>query len=326
MKKKIFTDKRKNIILKCVFCTALAGMAVALTVKPQRYLTVCLDGLCLWAECVLPSLFPFMVICLLLIKMGAPEVMSSPLKGLSRKLRLPECTAPLFLMSAVSGYPAGSRTVCEYYQSGKINAAQAKKLAPLCSACGPLFALGTVGGKAFGGGGAGVKLYLSCLLSVVVTSLIYCALCRDGEGRTEIKLPAEREQNALYSAFYGAVTASLVAGGFIAFFYTLSQIAADFHLLLPLQSVLTPMLGEELSKGVCLGVIEATGGSFALARAGGFFALPLAGFLITFGGASILLQQYCYLQICKVKAGFFVLFKLIQAVVCFALLCLLNLV
>ena len=325
MKKKVFTDKRKSVFLKCIICTLLIAVAVALIFKPQKYLAACFDGLCLWAECVLPSLFPFMVICLLLIKAGAPEVVARPLIGLSAKLHLPECAAPLTLMSAVSGYPAGSRMVSEFYECGKINAGQAKKLAPLCSTCGPLFALGTVGGKAFGGGSAGVKLLCACLVSVIFTSVLYCLFSKDSGERTELKTMPKREQNALYSAFYGAVTASLVAGGFICFFYTLSQIAADFHLLAPLQSALALIFGEGLAQGVCLGVVEATGGCFTLARAGGFFALPLAGFLITFGGASILFQQYCYLQACKVKAGFFVAFKFVQAVICFALLCLFGL-
>lgn len=325
MSKKLFTLRRKNLILKCAVCAALVAVAAALVIRPERYLTACFDGLCLWAECVLPSLFPFMVICLLLIKAGAPEVAAKPFKRLCGRLRLPECAAPLALMSAVSGYPAGSRMVSEFYCLGKIDAAQAKRLAPLCSTCGPLFALGTVGGKAFGGGGAGVKLLVSCLVSVIATSVVYCILSKSGEVRTVRTLSPKREENALYSAFYGAVNASLVAGGFICFFYTLSKIAADFNVLAPLHYALTPLFGDGLAEGACLGLIEATGGCFALALAGGFFALPLAGFLITFGGASILLQQYCYLQACNVKAGFFIAFKLLQAVICFALLCLFGL-
>ena len=49
-------------------------------------------------------------------------------------------------------------------------------------------------------------------------------------------------------------------------------------------------------------------------------ALPLAGALVTFGGASILAQQLCYLQKCGVKAAPFILFKAAQAALCFALL------
>ena len=89
--------------------------------------------------------------------------------------------------------------------------------------------------------------------------------------------------------------------------------------------MLAPLLGKEIAGGLCTGLCEATGGCFSLARSGGFFALPLAGFLITFGGASIILQQMCYLGKCGVKAWFFIAFKLLQGVICFALLCLFSL-
>lgn len=310
---------------KIIICTILTAYAAVLIAFPDRYLADCFDGLCLWAECVLPSLFPFMVITLILIKLGAPQKAAKPFAGLCRKLKLPPAALPLFIMSAVSGYPAGSRILCEYYESGQINSAQMKKLAPLCSTCGPLFALGTVGARAFGGNGAGVKLLCACLLSVIASSLVICLFIKDDETRERVRPAKQSDGNLLYSAFYGAVNASIVAGGFIAFFYTLSQILADFKIFKPLEIVIGLIFGKNLAAGLCTGLCEATGGCFSLGAAGGFFALPIAGFLITFGGASIILQQLCYLSKCKVKAGYFIAIKALQGLICFALLCLFSL-
>ena len=303
----------------------LVATAAALLSRPERYLTACFDGLCLWAECVLPSLFPFMVITMLLIGLGAPQAAARPLKKFTEKLNLPPAALPLFLMSAASGYPAGSRMLYEYYDGGLIGERDAKKLAPLTSACGPLFALGTVGSKAFGGGYAGVKLFSACLLSVVGTSVIYSLLSKKSNPPSVIAPPKKRDNNVLFSAFSGAVNASLIAGGFICFFYTLSKIIADFNILMPLSALLSKLFGKGVADGLCAGLCEATGGCFAVASAGGFFALPCAGFLMTFGGASILAQQLCYVVKCKVKASFFILFKFAQGLVCFALLCLFSL-
>lgn len=311
-------------LTKIAAAFTLAAFAAILIAFPNRYLSVCFDGLCLWAECVLPSLFPFMVITLLLIKMGAAQAAAKPFTKLLNVFKLPAAAAPLFVMSVFSGYPAGSRILSEYCDLGLIDQKQAKKLAPLCSTCGPLFALGTVGVKAFGGNGAGVKLFCACIISVTLSSLIYSLFTKRAATGIAIK-SAAKQTDALYSAFYGAVNASLVAGGFICFFYTLSKVIADFYIFMPLIYALSPLFGGELASGLSAGLCEATGGCFALAATGGFFALPLAGFLITFGGASILFQQLCYLGKCKVKAGFFVLFKFIQGVICFALLCLFSL-
>lgn len=309
---------------KIVVCAVLIFFAGVLILFPDRYLYVCFDGLCLWAENVLPSLFPFMVITLLLIKLGAAQIAAKPFGRISAKLKLPDVSLPLFLMSVFSGYPAGSRILYEYCENGLIGKDEAKKLSPLLSTCGPLFALGTVGARAFGGGWAGVKLLSACLLSVISTSLIYCLFSRREAAPPLKKLPLNGG-DALYSSFYNGVTACLVAGGFICFFYTLSQVIADFNLFKPLVFILSPLFGKEAAQGLSLGLCEATGGCFAVAHAGGFFALPLAGFLLTFGGASILSQQLGYLTKCGIKPAFFIGFKFLQGVIAFGLLCLFSL-
>ncbi|MCM1546212.1 MAG: hypothetical protein NC033_04160 [Clostridiales bacterium] len=317
--------KFKKVVGKTAVCAVLLFFGGVLIIFPDRYLSVCFDGLCLWAESVLPSLFPFMIITLLLIKLGAANVAAKPFGKVSQKLKLPNVGVPLFLMSAFSGYPAGSRILYEYCGQGLIDRSEAKKLAPLLSTCGPLFALGTVGERAFGGNGAGVKLLCACLISVVATSLLYCLFSGRKQPSPPLKTLKADGGDALYSSFYGGVTACLVAGGFICFFYTLSQVIADFNIFKPLALILSPLFGGDAANGLCLGLCEATGGCFAVARAGGFFALPLAGFLLTFGGASILFQQLCYLTKCSVKPAFFIGFKFLQGVLSFALLCLFSL-
>ncbi|MDE7379756.1 MAG: hypothetical protein K2N14_01770 [Clostridia bacterium] len=311
---------RRRKIFITILCICLLIFGGVLIAFPDRYLHACFEGICLWGECVLPSLFPFMVITSLLIKLGAPQAASKPFKKLSAKLNLPESAFPLFLMSVFSGYPAGSRILCEYKDCGLIDDTDIKKLAPLCSACGPLFALGTVGARAFGGGTAGIKLWCACLISVVATSLIYCIFGKR-KPVTAKKLRKTDRGNLLQSCFFGAVSASLTAGAFICFFYTLSKVLADFNIFKPVELLFLPLFGSEISAGLASGLCEATGGCFALANAGGFFALPLAGFTVTFGGASILLQQLSYLSQCGVKAGFFIGFKFLQGIICFAILC-----
>lgn len=318
--------KFKKTVAKTAACAVLVFFGGVLIIFPDRYLTVCFDGLCLWAESVLPSLFPFMIITLLLIKLGAAQIAAKPFSRLSRKLKLPNVGVPLFLMSVFSGYPAGSRILYEYCEQQLIDKSEAKKLAPLLSTCGPLFALGTVGARAFGGNGAGAKLLCACLVSVVSTSLIYCLVAgRKQAPPPPLKKLSPNGGDALYSSFFGGVTACLVAGGFICFFYTLSQVIADFNIFKPLSLILSPLFGRDAANGLCLGLCEATGGCFAVAHAGGFFALPLAGFLLTFGGASILFQQLCYLTKCGIKPAFFVGFKFLQGVLSFGLLCLFSL-
>lgn len=308
----------KRKISYVILCICLLAFAAAVIIHPERYVKCCFTGFITWAECVLPSLFPFMVVTLIFVKTGIAERAALPLSRAADKLRFPPAAAACFVLSVCSGYPAGSRVVGEFCEKGAIRRSEAAKCAYLCSTSGPLFIIGSVGFKMFGDKSAGVKILLAHVLSVVAVSLII-ALC----GKKSASAPVRRASyggNALYDAFYGAVTAVAVAGGFIAFFYVVAAFCADFRLFYPLEAALNLVFDENISSAVCLGLIEATTGCIALAKVGGKLSVALAGFSVTFGGLSILLQQLSYLTKVGVNPLKFVGVKFIQGLLCFALL------
>ncbi len=295
----------------------LALFALILAISPEIYVPVCLAAIKMWAECVLPALFPFMVITLIMIKSGVADAVSYPLVGVAKKLNLPPAAPALFVMSAFSGYPAGSRILGEYCRTNNM-VSDAKKLAPLCSTSGPLFIIGSVGQNMFGDKLAGFYIFIAHIASVAIISLILCAKSSPSTARI---MPSNgAKSNLLYDCFYSAVISVIVAGGFICFFYTFSAAAENYNLLLFAQAPLSLIVGENTSSAFCKGLIEATGGCYALAQSGEKFAIPLAGFLITFGGVSILCQQLCYLRPLGVSALKFAAVKAAQALLCFLLL------
>lgn len=297
---------------------ALLFFAAALIIYPERYVDCCFKGFAMWAECVLPSLFPFMVITLILIKTGIAEKTSLPLKKFTGKFHLPPAAAVCFIMSILSGYPAGARAVTEFYDCGCLNKSDCKKLSVLCSTSGPLFILGSVGYKMFGDKGMGFKILFAHALSVIVISLILSLFSKKSESGNLRR--AKIDENALYNSFYGAVIAVAVAGGFISFFCVAAQLLNDFNIFFPLEKLLCLFTDENSASAVCKGIIEATAGCRALSESGGKLALPFAGLLITFGGFSIIAQQLCYLLKAKVNAGYFIGVKFLQGVVCFLIL------
>lgn len=296
----------------------LAATAAALVACPERYIPACLGGFMLWAECVLPSLFPFMVITLLFIKTGLAEKASLPLRRAAGIFKLPPAAAVCFIMSILSGYPAGARAVAEFYESGAIDGSDADKLAALCSTSGPLFVIGTVGYRMFSSKSAGWALLLCHALTVVCTALAFSLFSKKSAKRAVPR--AVPDANALYNSFYGGVTAVAVTGGFIAFFYVLLQIAEDFSLFYPLQALFALFMDGKAAAALCRGIAESTAGCLALSKSGSPLALPLCGFVVTFGGISIVLQQLCYLTKAGVKPAKFIGVKLVQGVLCFLLL------
>lgn len=307
--------KKLNFVL---ICTALCVFGAAIIICPDRYVGCCFNGFLMWAECVLPSLFPFMVITLIFVKTGYAERAALPLKRAARKLKLPPAAAVCFLFAVCSGYPAGSRVVAEFCETGAFSKKDCQKVAYLCSTSGPLFIIGSVGYKMFGDKTLGYKILLAHVFAVAVVAIIISLFSKPDE-TPYLKRPAP-DKNALYNAFYGAVIAVCVAGGFIAFFYVVATFLSDFKLFYPLEKFFGLFLDEATSSALCTGLIEATSGCASLAAAGGKVQAALAGFLITFGGLSILLQQLSYLAPIGVKSLKFVAVKFAQGVLCFLVL------
>ena len=308
----------KYVVLS--ICILLFGAAII--IYPERYVTSCFEGFVLWAECVLPSLFPFIVLALIFIKTGLADKASLPLRKATRILNLPQSAAVCFLLSICSGYPAGSRMVAEFYENGVLSKSDCDKLAPLCSTSGPLFIIGSVGFKMFDDKLLGMKIFIAHALAVTVFSLIYCRFCKKTSALPS--KPIKSNGNLLYDTFYGAIVSVAVAGGFIAFFYVVAQFLQDFNVLYPLESFLKLFMEDGAAKAVCLGLAEATTGCRRLAESTSQIKGALAGFIITFGGVSILMQQISYLSKTGVKPLKFISFKFLQAVLCFLFLLLIG--
>lgn len=310
--------KFAKIFKTSALALSLTFVAAAIIIFPERYISSCFQGFLLWAECVLPSLFPFMVIALIFIKTGIAEKAALPLKKVTGIFGLPPAAAVCFIIAVCSGYPAGARAVFEFYDSGCIGQNDCKKLAAICSTSGPLFIIGSVGIKMFGDKGAGFIILSAHILAVLVSGLIISLFLKKDSSQSLKRRAAD--ENVLYNSFYGAVVSVATAGGFIAFFCVISQIVADFHLLYPIFELLKLFCDEKTAAAVCRGLIEATAGCRELSSSHGNLVLPFAGFLITFGGLSILLQQLSYFLKAKVNPLYFIFVKFLQGVICFLIL------
>ena len=297
-------------------------IAGAIIIYPERYISCCLNGFVMWAQCVLPSLFPFMVISLIMIKSGFAEKASLPLKKVTGIFNLPPAAAVCLIISVCSGYPAGSRCLLEFHENGCLTQKDMKKLSILCSTSGPLFIIGSVGIRMFGDKGAGWKILLAHFLSVIVIALIF-SLFSKREQHGEIKR-APVKGNILYDSFYNAVISVTVAGGFIAFFAVAAQILSDFNFLIVFEKFLSLFTDGSIARAVSLGLVEVTIGCRELSAEAGKLTLPFAGFLITFGGVSILMQQLAYIKKAGVNPIFFVGMKFIQGIACFLILLLIS--
>lgn len=311
---------------KKIFAAAAVAAVLILTIAaPQRYSAACLSGIALWAKAVLPALFPFFVLTAVLTRLGAANASARLLAPLARKFRLPGIAAYCFLLSALSGYPVGSRLVADLTEGGALPKESAARVAVLCSTSGPMFLVGSVGGAMFQSAAAGAVLLASHILGILAVCLLALPFARKPvrERRQTLPPTAAKADDVLRESVHGAVISILCVGGTIALFYVFAQALADVGALgllaRPLARLLRPFGAEQLADGFVSGLLEATRGCAALAGAGGALALPLCAFLVTFGGACILAQQLGYLRRAGVGSGFFVACKALQGAAAFAI-------
>lgn len=297
------------------FLTIIAG---AIIIYPERYISCCLDGFLMWAECVLPSLFPFMVISFLAVKSGFAEKASLPLKKITGIFNLPPAAAVCFLISACSGYPAGARCLLEFYENGSLDEKDCKKLSLLCSTSGPLFIIGSIGVRMLDDKSAGWKILLAHFLSIISIALILALFSKRGK-KSDLRRTPQRG-NLLYDSFYNAVISVAVAGGFIAFFSVSARILSDFNFLIVFEKLFCLFTDKESANALSIGLVEATTGCRNMSASASRLKLPFCGFLITFGGASIIAQQLAYLTKTGVKPTYFIGVKFLQGVLCFLIL------
>ncbi len=167
--KKPFRAKnlRRRRLPAALLSVLLLFLLCLLLTAPARYAEACIQGMALWAKAVLPALFPFLILTGLLTKLGVAQKLADRLSPLTEKIGLPGSAAYCLLVSLLSGYPVGSRTVADLYKGGAITREQAKRMSVLCSTSGPMFLVGSVGGAMFGSAAAGAVLLAAHLLAVI---------------------------------------------------------------------------------------------------------------------------------------------------------------
>ncbi|MBO5525576.1 MAG: hypothetical protein J5993_02375 [Clostridia bacterium] len=277
---------------------ALFTVFASLFLFPETCANFFLEGISLWAITVLPSVFPFLFLMTTLSAFGATDRFANALAPFFRKVfRVSGTGGGIFVLSALSGYPVGSKLLSDH--TG-ISEKEANKLAPLCSLPSPLFLVGCVG-NIFADKNVGFLLWGINLLSVVIVGLL-CRREKSGESP-----PLHAARGTLAESMTGSVLSILSVGAYLALFSVLSGLVT----LLPF----CPK--HPLLRGMIRGAFEMTMGIATLASPTPI-AFALTAFLVTFGGACVLLQQATFLA-GKVKFLPFLGKKFLQATVAFLL-------
>ena len=102
------------------------------------------EGIELCLRSVIPSLFPFFMLSILLTNALSRQRLPFP-KFIGKICGLPQNAEGLFLIGLLGGYPVGAQAVADAYRSGSLSKVAAQRLLGFCSNAGPAFIFGISG-------------------------------------------------------------------------------------------------------------------------------------------------------------------------------------
>lgn len=250
------------------------GAALALLGWPGEVLAAAQRGCRLWAQAVMPGLFPFMV-CMLY---ATGNLQLGGGRGW-RGVGLTKGGAGVWLMGLMTGSPGGARLLAEAWERGMLSRREALRLAVYTGTMSPMFIMGTLG-LWMGSPQTGPRLLAAHWLGVFCAGQL--ARLVPGEAGTEPARPAALPPPMTLSrAVEGACQSMLYVCGCM----VMGCVAADLF------SALCPGLPPAVfALTQCL--LEVTAGCQALLAA----KLPpwlLAG-AVSLGGLSLFLQNLAF--------------------------------
>ena len=297
-------QKVKKFVPYLSLFTIVFAMACFLAF-PARYTGLVLEGATLFAVCVLPATLPFLFLTAILTRQKAFGRVAGKIAPLAKKaFRVSGAGGLCAVLSALSGYPVGARTVYDLRARGAISDQETFRLACLASTSGPMFLVGAVGAGMFASSAIGWILFASHLLGVYT---VFSVRRFTAKKTTASTLPLPALNNGGGNPLMDSVLSVLAVGGAIAIFYAFSGILCD--------ALKLAGIDNQLIRATVTGLVEMTSGCKLLSEAANVYAVALSAFLVTFGGGCVLVQQLSFLTRAGVKALPFIGIKLLQGMI-----------
>lgn len=165
-------------MLKIIKNTAIVIVTIAAiyfsVVFPQTIGTAVNNALNRCLTVIIPSMFIFLCITTFISKSNIHSIIGIPFKFISEKIfRIPKEGFAVFLLSMISGYPAGIKLINDNFVQGNITAPQAKAMSSFCFFSGPAFITGTAAAFLYPDSNAGLLIFLACLSGNFITMFVF---------------------------------------------------------------------------------------------------------------------------------------------------------
>ena len=298
--------KIKRNILALIFLV----FAGSLLLFSSSNLPAIKKGLSLWANSVVPSLFPFFVATELLMNTNFVNILGRFLNKLMKPLFNIRGEGSFgFIMGLISGYPVGAKIACDFRENNICSKEECERLLSFTNNSGPLFIVGTVGISMFGNSTIGILLLVTHILACITVGIIFRFWKFNSSSHDYVsfnKSDYKKYKNVTFSnlgevlgkSITNSISTVLMIGGFVVIFSSIISILKTSGILDSLVYLLNPIfnfwhIDSSFIYGIITGLLEITNGINIISNIhikAISINVIITAFLLGFGGLSVLLQ------------------------------------
>lgn len=163
------------------------------------------NGLCICANVIIPSLFPFTVCVLFIMRSGITDLLKRTNRISIFLFGIDSECFTVFVMSMIGGYPVGAALINELCKKGVLKKNDACRMLCCCVNSGPAFIVLAVGNGILASKKLGYILLASHILSSVILLYIFV------RGRVEITYGSSKTDNRSVSECFVTATSDAAA-------------------------------------------------------------------------------------------------------------------
>lgn len=249
---------------------------------------------------VFPSLFPTMVIGIMLVKNNVYEIIPKFIKNIFKKVfNYNDYMTSIFIISLITGTPSNALYINEYLDKGLITNNEAESLLLSTHFINPLFVVGMVGNVIF----KSTKIGFSILLTLWISNLIKAYITRPRVYKNIDRKNISCNKsiiNIFFVSIKQAIYALLTIMGIIILFNMLTILIRE---ILNLSNTFSVIIN---------GILEMTGGVTKVSEININILLKIimTYIMLNFGGLSIHMQAFSMLENKKIRYLKYLIFRL----------------
>lgn len=297
-------------IKQLVFPFILVLFTIFLVIFSKSNLPSAKNGLILWANSIVPSLFPFFVATELLTHTNFTYYLGKILNKFMKPIFNVRGEGSFaFIMGIISGYPIGAKIAANFRKNNICSKEECERLLSFTNNSGPLFIIGTVGITMFGNSSIGFLLFITHLLASITVGIFFrfwkyneksSISKNDSFINSKDNISLSNLGELLGNSISNSINTLLVIGGFVVLFSVIISILQTSQLLNILSNCFKPLftlfnIPTEFTNGFISGILELTNGLNIICNIHTkkiSLNIILASFLLGLGGFSVFLQVW----------------------------------